>query len=537
MKKFLQNTSSEQSRRQGLVFAFLLVALGFMIPPSLSQVTSYDKYIFVSGQITESVSGAPIADHEIYIFSDSLDNNGFSYYAVTKTDINGFYWDTVITNQSDGLLQLSLYDFEDNLISLDRYYRFVWENEYQMFVDFSIFDPYSTTDFQANFKAEEDTVTQNPMKVIFRDLSIGATIKGWEWDFGDGSTSEMQDPEHIYADPGNYLVTLTISSYPISIEIPVTSTITKQVQVGLTNFYNMGGHTFAEYFPIDLGLAYLYAFDPENKLVPIDTTVIDTLGYYYFYQVPEGTYLTKARLDKNSSHYGQFVPTYYGNMVDWQMATTIDLEDNDFELDIDLIPSIGITSGEGLITGQINYDTLRSSNSYTPAEDVEIVLMNDRGKYLTCGLSDLEGYFTFANIEFGTYQLFPDVAGIPTNNMFVTITEEQPSVEDLSLVIQPEVIIFSINDPGSSFIESTMVIYPNPVKDKAMISFEMKKNSAIDIILTDPAGRMVYRERRFLPPGSNQVELNTGNLNPGFYQVSLIPEDRVHLSGKILKIN
>ena len=321
-----------------------MVVLGFMISASFAQVTSNDKYIYLSGQLTESVSGAPISDHEIYILSDSITNNGFSYYAITKTDVNGFYWDTIVTNQFDGLLNLSTYDFEDNLISFDRYYRFVWETEYQMFVDFAIYNPNSNTEFQANFRSEEDSVTQNPLKMVFRDISIGQSIKGWEWQFGDGITSNVQDPEHMYAEPGNYLVTLTVSSYPISTEIPVTSTITKQVQVGLTNFYNMGGHIFAEYFPIDFGLAYLYAFDQDNNLVPIDTTTIDTeLGYYWFYEVPEGKYITKARLESNSVLYGQFVPTYYQSSINWQQAETVELDDNNFELDITLIPSLGIT--------------------------------------------------------------------------------------------------------------------------------------------------------------------------------------------------
>jgi PKD repeat protein len=537
MTKLILTVSSGQARRRSVVCAFMLIALGFMIPPSNAQVTSSEKYIYLSGQITESISGAPIPDYEIYILSDSLDNNGFTYYAVTKTDVNGFYWDTIMTTQMDGTLNLSLYDFEENLISIDRYYRFVWDDEFPMFVDFSIFNPNSNTEFQANFKAEEDTMTQNPMKVVFRDISIGPLIKGWEWDFGDGITSQVQDPEHIYTEPGNYLVTLTVSSYPISIEIPVTSTITKQVQVGLTDYYNIGGHVFAEYFPIDVGFAYLYVFDQENKLIPLDTTEIDTLGYYTFYQVPEGRYLTKARLDKNSTHYGMFVPTYYGNTVNWQQASIIELEDNDFELDITLIPSIGITSGQGVITGQINYDTLRSSSSIIPAEDVEIVLMNDRGGYLTCGLSDLGGYFGFEDLAFGTYQLFPDVTGIPTNPMFVTISEEEPTVEDLSLVINTEEIIFSINENNSSFIENDLLIYPNPVSDEARINIVMKRSSGIDIMIVDLAGRMVYNETRMLQKGSNQVELNLQNLIPGCYQVTIVPEDRVYISGKLLKIN
>jgi hypothetical protein len=56
--------------------------------------------------------------------------------------------------------------------------------------------------------------------------------------------------------------------------------------------YSFGGHVFSGDFPISLGYAFLY--DYNNDLNLIDTAVIDTLGYYYFYRVPEGEYLVKA---------------------------------------------------------------------------------------------------------------------------------------------------------------------------------------------------------------------------------------------------
>jgi PKD repeat protein len=36
-------------------------------------------------------------------------------------------------------------------------------------------------------------------------------VTGWEWDFGDGSGSDEQKPQHVYAEPGSYLVTLTVT--------------------------------------------------------------------------------------------------------------------------------------------------------------------------------------------------------------------------------------------------------------------------------------------------------------------------------------
>jgi hypothetical protein len=45
--------------------------------------------------------------------------------------------------------------------------------------------------------------------VAFKDLSHG-TITTWKWDFGDGTTSAEQHPQHAYQKPGPYVVALYI---------------------------------------------------------------------------------------------------------------------------------------------------------------------------------------------------------------------------------------------------------------------------------------------------------------------------------------
>jgi len=44
----------------------------------------------------------------------------------------------------------------------------------------------------------------------FQDYSLG-TITSWLWNFGDGNTSTEQNPTHTYAEPGIYIVTLTVN--------------------------------------------------------------------------------------------------------------------------------------------------------------------------------------------------------------------------------------------------------------------------------------------------------------------------------------
>lgn len=46
--------------------------------------------------------------------------------------------------------------------------------------------------------------------VAFKDASVG-NITSWKWDFGDGSGSTEQHPQHTYAKPGNYVTRLEIT--------------------------------------------------------------------------------------------------------------------------------------------------------------------------------------------------------------------------------------------------------------------------------------------------------------------------------------
>ncbi len=47
--------------------------------------------------------------------------------------------------------------------------------------------------------------------VTFTDATTGSgTIQSWHWDFGDGNTSTLPNPMHVYAAPGTYYVCLSI---------------------------------------------------------------------------------------------------------------------------------------------------------------------------------------------------------------------------------------------------------------------------------------------------------------------------------------
>ena len=61
----------------------------------------------------------------------------------------------------------------------------------------------------ANFSATS-TSGAAPLTVIFTDQSTG-TVDSWNWSFGDGLSSNEQNPSHTYNDSGSYTVTLTVT--------------------------------------------------------------------------------------------------------------------------------------------------------------------------------------------------------------------------------------------------------------------------------------------------------------------------------------
>ena len=62
----------------------------------------------------------------------------------------------------------------------------------------------------ANFNANNTTANCSALSVQFNDLSQNAT--SWFWDFGDSTTSALQNPVKVYSTPGSYDVTLIVTS-------------------------------------------------------------------------------------------------------------------------------------------------------------------------------------------------------------------------------------------------------------------------------------------------------------------------------------
>ncbi len=77
--------------------------------------------------------------------------------------------------------------------------------------------------------------------IQFADSSSGGTA--WTWSFGDGTTSGMASPTHVYTSQGTYIVSLTVTGSGC------TSVYTDTLQIVISGLENLGGANYAGLFP------------------------------------------------------------------------------------------------------------------------------------------------------------------------------------------------------------------------------------------------------------------------------------------------
>lgn len=186
-------------------FFSLLFVLAAAINISIAQV----PFVVVSGYVTNAQTGYAVAGQLMYISVDSLNYPG--YTSQVATNDNGYYTDTIplSPNSTQGLVVVSTSDCNGTMASATAFF---FPGIELIVLDFNICgDPVSGCN--AGFRFEP--ASNNELSFHFFDESFtmpGSTIDQWFWQFGDGTTSDQQNPIHTYQLPGMYDVCLNISS-------------------------------------------------------------------------------------------------------------------------------------------------------------------------------------------------------------------------------------------------------------------------------------------------------------------------------------
>jgi len=380
----------------------------------------------------------------------------------------------------------------------------------------------------ADFYYTIDSVGGDYTVIHFYDLSTPlGSIDSWYWDFGDGNTSTEQNPVHTFNASGEYYVCLTITADSGF----CTSTYCELVYVQLEDDLYLGGNVFADIYQLDHGFAYAYK-EENGVITDVYSEMIDTLGYYLFYPMAEAGYYVKAEPSPSSSYFSTYMPTYYGDVASWADAILINLDDNLYTADINLIPVVQTVSGPGMIAGNITHGTAEKAN--TPAVDVQIMLANEQGEFVGLTYSDDEGKFEFTSLPIETYALFAEVTGINMTPKDFSLTDNTPEINDISMIMNSEEIYFGPNGIESIYIDDVSNVYPNPISNKLKLDIGIKNPTKITVKIYNQMGQLLIMDQ-FSMGSTQTLEVNTSELHSGMYFLEIIADDNYRVARKFIK--
>jgi gliding motility-associated-like protein len=252
----------------------------------------------------------------------------------------------------------------------------------------------------------------------FTDLSNVADA--WLWNFGDGNTSNQQNPTHSYADTGRYTVSLTATNNGCAVTTTKTSYIHSLPPVARFNYTVNCSATlqvsFRDSSATDLAygpITYLWEFgDPGNTT----STAANPIFTYPAY----GSYIVKLTVTNGScSNIIQRTVTLSAEIADFNAASTTICRTNTFTLNAITSNPANIRQYEWQIGGfppVIAGRTYTGSLPFNGVFDVRLTITDSNGCVST---KTVPNYLTVI----GNYANFSVQTGGGCKNKPITFTD------------------------------------------------------------------------------------------------------------------
>jgi PKD repeat protein len=357
--------------------------------------------------------------------------------------------------------------------------------------------------------------TTNILVYNFYDQSTG-NITDYSWDFGDGSTASGQILSHAFPGIGTYQVCLTVSNNDTL--DPCTDSICVIIDLAPQQSYLLGGLLYAGNFPInnpfnsgDVGYAFLYRI-LDNNFIPADTVEFDTLGYFYFTSVPEGSYIIKGGLAEGSVHFGDYLPGYHDVVSRWQEADPVTLDADYFMAHVHMYPLLDLPSGVSHLEGYVVADDSKGVAGRTAG--CEVILRDSAGQPVKIAYTDASGAFRFDFLPEGSYSVVAEYTGLWSETVNVTLDPVQPVADSIEVRLH-----FSPQATGEPAVRPAFEVhvFPNPASGELNIDIRTVRPQELRYDLIGSQGQTLVTREILIPAGTFLEKMAVSGTPPGIY--------------------
>lgn len=463
--------------RLGLA-VFMLISVPFL---ALGQTYEF------AGRVLDESNGKPVSNQVVLVH---IKNTAVLY--TTLTNENGRYriYTEDLSELTSDTFIVSTYSYCENTEIV--YSKYIKPSNTFVQTDFNICRDINKDCF-ADFSYYEG---EDRKVYFFGYFSEKANVK---WEFGDGSHSNDHQVFHLFAENTSYEVSLTVETEHC-----------RQTYTRLLDFndsFKFSGTVYAGSNELDEGHILLMQESDNKAVTNIMHVQSVNNGGFSFNRLNRGDYLLYVIPEKEIYPYVYpvYMPTYSGDVIDWENARSVKCDQNTSGYGIHLIDYPFPYYGSCNISGTLE---LGSEQSF---EGFVIYLLNKDHEPINYTIPNpYSGYFAFSDLPEGTYFIKPERAGIHSFEKKITLSQDVSTQEDLDYIVdEGELKEKTEQDPEIPDYNFAFYMRHNTI----YISGQDLPEAPVVCELYDVLGRTVIQERDKGP----RVELDVNNIKTGVY--------------------
>lgn len=279
------------------------------------------------------------------------------------------------------------------------------------------------------------------------------------------------------------------------------------------------------------GMAELWQEDPASgemtlfAAVPLVSNPSLLAALYSFGAVPNGSFLIRIVPDTGSVFFDEYLPTYYGDVTEWEEATMVTLPANQQYFNITMSDGQNLT-GPGSISGLLTDGegfTGGGDSRGNPLAGISILLFDAAGQAVSHKLTDGNGKYQFENLPYGTYELVVDLVGKPKASHWVTLSAANPVSAGNDFEVGESGIVSQTGDERMEGVPALRV-FPNPGKGELQLRYYASQSFDSAIELISVTGQLLRSVPVRVTAGSWSHVLQAGNIPAGLYILQLQTE-------------
>lgn len=360
-------------------------------------------------------------------------------------------------------------------------------------------------------------------------------IVSYYWDFGDGYTSHLANPHHVYLNEGSYYTCLTVIFENNCVATFCDTIIVDNPLLDPEQNYGISGYVYAGSALLPEGVVVLFK-RVNNQYRAISYTRVNN-GFYSFSNILPSQYWLYAipYFNINTLFYPNYFPTYYGNKLLWQDATSINVIGMHSGKNIQLLMSSDMFIGNDSIFGTVfisdstffEYNVylnnwfdcnLPPQNQLNLAPNQVILLADEQNKVQRFALTSHYGEFMIKYIPNKILKLRPEKCGVSSQTFSIDLSQQN----NIHFYLNPNAFTININPLDANEIFDVRV-FPNPITNSSFIFVDIttaEKPSNAEISLIDIHGRHLYNQT-FSHSGKETYIVPIHNFTSGTYIISV----------------